>query len=157
MENDLTELIRRGGVCRDIPGSTPTEVLTNAVQSMDLPVTPTERQALLTALLEREALMSTAIGRGIALPHPRNALITEPSKQFIVIGYLRRDVDWKALDGNMVHTFLLIVSASPKLHLQTLSRLNFFCQQEEFRLYLRNRASQQEIIKMIEDAQQAWK
>jgi PTS system nitrogen regulatory IIA component len=156
MENDLIELIRRGGVFRDIPGNTPEEVLTAALETVPVPAA-LDRSVLLKALLEREALMSTAIGKGIALPHPRNALITDPKEQFMVIGYLRRDIDWKALDGNIVHSFLLIVSASPKLHLQTLSRVNFFCQQKEFRAFLRNRASQDEIIRLIVDTEKAWK
>ncbi|MDR1398696.1 MAG: PTS sugar transporter subunit IIA [Treponema sp.] len=156
MENNLIELIRRGGVFRDIPGNTPEEVLTAVLKTIPIPA-PLDSAVLLKALLEREALMSTAIGKGIALPHPRNALISEPKNQFVVIGYLRRDIDWKALDGNVVHSFLLIVSASPKLHLQTLSRVNFFCQREDFRTFLRNRASQDEIIKIIGDTEKEWK
>jgi PTS system nitrogen regulatory IIA component len=156
MENDLIELIRRGGVFRDIPGNTSEEVLAAALKTIPIPA-PLDSVILLKALLEREALMSTAIGKGIALPHPRNALISEPKDQFVAIGYLRRDIDWKALDGNVVHSFLLIVSASPKLHLQTLSRVNFFCQREDFRTFLRNRASQEEIIKMIRDTEKEWK
>ncbi|MDR3303498.1 MAG: PTS sugar transporter subunit IIA [Treponema sp.] len=155
MENDLVELIRRGGVIHDIAGSTPAEVLTNGLQSVSLPAS-LDQSGLLKALLEREQLMSTAIGKGIALPHPRNALVTEPREQFMVIGYLRQEIDWKALDGNVVHTFLLIVSASPKLHLQTLSRINFFCQYEQFRAALRNRVTQEELITMITDTQQTW-
>ncbi|MDR1324914.1 MAG: PTS sugar transporter subunit IIA [Treponema sp.] len=156
MENDLIELIRRGGVFRDIPGNTPEEVLVAALKTIPIPA-PLDSAVLLKALLEREALMSTAIGKGIALPHPRNALISDLKDQFMAIGYLRRDIDWKALDGNGVHSFLLIVSASPKLHLQTLSRVNFFCQREDFRTFLRNRASQDEIIKMIGDTEKEWK
>jgi PTS system nitrogen regulatory IIA component len=156
MENNLIKLIRRGGVFRDIPGGTPEEALAAALKIIPIP-TPLDSAVLLKALLEREALMSTAIGKGIALPHPRNALISDPNDQFAVIGYLRRNIDWKALDGNIVHSFILIVSASPKLHLQTLSHVNFFCQREDFRAFLRNRASQEELIGMIEKTEQEWR
>jgi PTS system nitrogen regulatory IIA component len=65
-------------------------------------------------------------------------------------------VDWKALDGKPVHTALLIVSASAKLHLHTLSRINFFCQQEGFRELLERRADLEEITKTIREAEAAW-
>jgi PTS system nitrogen regulatory IIA component len=100
--------------------------------------------------------MSTAVGHGISLPHPRNPLITDTHEQFVAIAFPKRNVDWSALDGAPVHTVILIVSASAKLHLRTLSQINFFCQQESFRALLENRASREEIIKVIGDAEEAW-
>ena len=153
-EYSLVQLIERGGICPDIPGNAPLEVLSTLLQTIPLPVS---REELLKAILEREALMPTGIGHGIALPHPRNSLITNSQDQFMVIGFLRQPVDWKALDGKLGHTLLLIVSSSAKLHLHTLSRINFFCQQESFRGLLQNHASQQCIIDVIRDAEGAWK
>jgi PTS system nitrogen regulatory IIA component len=152
----LIQLIEQGGVVSDIPGATPLEVLTNLIKTVMLPP-EISREVLVQAVLEREALMSTAVGHGIALPHPRNPIIANPQDQFVVIGFLRRQVDWKALDGKPVHTALLIVSSSAKLHLHTLSRINFFCQQESFRELLQNRVSRQRIIEVIQEAERAWK
>jgi PTS system nitrogen regulatory IIA component len=177
IESGLIELITRGGVLYQVPGTTPKEVITGIVETIRLPaalladpptsvkpaaagllVKPTkaERSRLLDAVLEREALMSTAVGHGIALPHPRSPLITDSGDQFVIIAFLRQPVDWHSLDGEPVRTAILIVSASPKLHLNTLSRLNFFCQQERFRALLAACASQEEIIAVIRDAEQAW-
>jgi PTS system nitrogen regulatory IIA component len=154
-EPGLTELIERGGGFRRIPGAGPQELLTNLIEGIALPPS-VDRGVLLNAVLEREALMSTAIGSGIALPHPRNPLITNPSEQFVTIAFAEQEPDWSALDGKPVHTVILIVSASAKHHLHTLSRINFFCRQESFRDLLRNRASPQEIFKAIEDIEKTW-
>jgi PTS system nitrogen regulatory IIA component len=151
-EPGLIELIRRGGGFRTIPGSSPQELLTNLIRGIALPP-KVDRTVLLRAVLEREALMTTAVGNGIALPHPRNPLITDPAEQFVTISFTERDLNWEALDGKPVHTAILIVSASPRMHLHTLSRLNFFCQQEPFRLRLRNRASAAEILTAIEETE----
>jgi PTS system nitrogen regulatory IIA component len=151
----LAQLIEQGGVFPDIAGASPLEVLTHLIQLIPLPVM-IDRQELLKAVLEREALMPTGIGHGIALPHPRNPLIADPQDQCLVIGFLRQPVDWKALDSKPVHTLLLMVSASAKLHLHSLSRINFFCQQEAFRGLLQNRASQQCIIGLIREVEDAW-
>jgi PTS system nitrogen regulatory IIA component len=51
---------------------------------------------------------------------------------------------------------ILIVSASAKLHLQTLSQINFLCQQESFRELLKKRSSLAEICGAIEEAEKAW-
>jgi PTS system nitrogen regulatory IIA component len=182
IENDLIDLIARGGVLYQVPGTTPKEIITGIVETIRLPaallaeppasatpvsddpksagllVKPTKAEGsrLLDAVLEREALMPTAVGCGIALPHPRNPLITEIGDQFVTIAFLQQPVDWHSLDGEPVHTVILIVSASPRLHLGTLSRLNFFCQQERFRALLAARAPQEEIIALIRKAEAAW-
>jgi PTS system nitrogen regulatory IIA component len=152
----LAALVQRGGVFYDIPGTTPTEVLTNLMAAVPVPPSAAPGE-LLKAVLEREALMPTAIGRGIALPHPRNPLISSPDEQFLVIAFLKNPVDWRALDGIPVHTVLLAVSSSAKEHLRTLSGVNFFCQQEFFLKLLENRSSRERIIAAIVETERNWK
>jgi PTS system nitrogen regulatory IIA component len=153
-ENGLIQLINRGGIVSGVSGTNPGEVIAHIIDAIDSPAI--DRDRLMSAVLEREALMSTAIGRGIALPHPRNPPVTEPDDQFVTIAFLEQPVDWNSLDGAPVHTAILIVSASPKLHLRSLSQLNFFCRQDNFRILLENRASPDEIIEVIQSAEQAW-
>jgi PTS system nitrogen regulatory IIA component len=152
----LSGLIRKGGFLYDIPGISPEEVLTNMTRILQVPP-GFDREALLAAVLEREALMPTSIGHGIALPHPRHPIIGGSEEQFVTNGFLKWSVDWKTLDGKPVHSLMLIVSASAKLHLDTLSRINFFCQQPPFRQLLKNRDSPEKIIGTIQEAEQAWK
>jgi PTS system nitrogen regulatory IIA component len=148
------ELIERGGVYNKVPGTNPKEVLSALIGLL-----PQLRQSedLLKAVLEREALMSTSIGRGIALPHPRNPAVSKSEDQFAALAFLEHPVDWNALDSKPVDTLLLIVSASAKLHLHTLSKITFFCQQDVFLELLKKRASKEEIIKFIKDTERDWK
>ncbi|MDR2633718.1 MAG: PTS sugar transporter subunit IIA [Treponema sp.] len=154
-EYGLITLIQKGGIYPDIPGSNPLEVLTHMISTIRL-APAIKQKDLLKAVLEREALMSTAMGNGIALPHPRNPIISCPEEQCVIIGFLRQSVDWKALDGIGVHTLLLIVSASAKLHLHTLSEITFLCQQASFRTYLKDRAPLDQIISSIRAIEQTW-
>jgi PTS system nitrogen regulatory IIA component len=154
-EPSLIELIRRGGDFKTIPGANPGELLANLIGAVDLPPS-VNREALLNAVLEREALMSTAVGNGIALPHPRNPVITESAGQFVSIAFAKSGLDWEALDGKPVRTVMLIISASPRMHLHTLSRINYFCQQQPFLDLLERRASPAEILKLIEDTEKTW-
>jgi PTS system nitrogen regulatory IIA component len=152
----LAELLERGGVHYRISGNSPREVLAALIGALkNLPPVPADE--LLQACLEREALMSTSVGNGIALPHPRNPMAADRGSQITALGFLEHPVNWNALDGNPVDTIFFIVSASPKLHLHTLSRINFFCQDDAFFTLLKNRASGEAIIQYIKETEQDWK
>jgi PTS system nitrogen regulatory IIA component len=152
----LAVLVERGGIFYGIPGTRPENILAELIARLPGGIAP-PGELLLKAVLEREALMSTGIGRGIALPHPRNPLVGAESEQFVAVAFPEIPVDWKALDGKAVHTALLIVSAGARLHLHTLSKINFLCRQEEFLELLQNRAPKETIIKAIEEAEKTWR
>jgi PTS system nitrogen regulatory IIA component len=155
-EESLADLVNRGGVYVDIPGDNPQEILAGMIGRIPA-LWGIDRDSLLRAVLEREALMSTGIGKGIALPHSRNPVIGDAQRQFVTIAFPRRPLDWNALDGFLVHTVMLIVSASAKQHLHILSKINFLCQQKNFYQLLQDRASQHEITQAIREAEAAWK
>jgi PTS system nitrogen regulatory IIA component len=152
---NLAELLERGGVHYRIPGNSPKEVLGALIGSLKKPSVSAEE--LLNACLEREALMSTSVGNGIALPHPRNPFVADHGSQITALGFTEHPVNWNSLDGKPVDALFFIVSASAKLHLHTLSRINFFCQDAAFLRLLENRASQEAIITYIKEAEQDWK
>ncbi|MCL2271044.1 MAG: PTS sugar transporter subunit IIA [Treponema sp.] len=157
----LAALIERGGVYDNIPGSTPKEILA-AVLDLLPAAADIGKEGLLKGILEREALVSTGIGRGIALPHPRNPLAengpeTPPSAvPLVAVAYPVQPIEWNAPDGNKVHTVFLIISLSVKQHLNTLSKINFLCQQERFYSLIEARFSKEVIVTAIRDAEASW-
>jgi mannitol/fructose-specific phosphotransferase system IIA component (Ntr-type) len=111
---------------------------------------------LLKAVLEREDLQPTSAGHGIALPHPRNSMVSDEAEQFIAIGFTRNPLKWAALDGIAVRTIILIVSSNARNHLHTLSKLHFFCTEPGFLDLLHGKASQEDIKQYMENAEKAW-
>src|SRR5215211_4393471 len=81
------------------------------------------RAGLLLALLGRERLGSTGLGRGVALPHTRYAVggVTRPQ---IIFGRQQHGINYGAPDGQPVKLFFLLVSPDVAQHLQILSRLS---------------------------------
>jgi PTS system nitrogen regulatory IIA component len=162
MNNDipLSALIERGGIFYEVAGKSADAVMAEFIGILPCSFFPRNCQdfkaALLKAVLEREALMSTGIGRGIALPHPRNPMAAEAEAQFTAIGFPALPIDWKALDGRPVHSILLTVSASPKFHLRTLSKINFLCADDKFISLLKTRASPAAIIQAVREAELGW-
>jgi PTS system nitrogen regulatory IIA component len=157
---NLSRFLKKGGIYYHVPGMQPREVLTwlvNAVPA-DSPEVPAAvfKDALLKAVLEREELMPTAMGNGIALPHPRNPVIQSGDKQFAALAFPEHEINWQSLDGKPVTAVILIISASAKIHLALLQRITFFCQDEGFRALLKRRAPAAEILTYVERAEAAW-
>ncbi|QQO09663.1 PTS sugar transporter subunit IIA [Breznakiella homolactica] len=152
---DIAELINRGGIHYGITGSGEKEILRSCIEKIHLPPS-LDPEALLRAMLEREDLMPTSVGNGIAIPHPRSPLISNPDEQFVAVCFLKEDTDWKALDSKPVTTLILIVSASTKEHLQILSGVSFLCQQESFRRLLKDNAPGEEILAAVRAAEETW-
>ena len=142
LTESLSTLLERGGFFCGLEGTTPRETLGALVNRLTLPsCLDLDRKALLAAVLEREDLMPTAAGHGIALPHPRNPLLKAEDRPFVAAGLTKHPLDWQALDGEPVRTLFLIVSSTAKSHLHTLSRLSYLCSQEPFHQLLKTGAA----------------
>ena len=81
------------------------------------------RQELAQEILKREELMSTAIGRGIAIPHVRLASVTD---LVVSVGISQSDiVDFQTLDDEPVR-LLFMIAAAYNQHAYYLQTLSFF-------------------------------
>ena len=154
IEWNLASLVERGGVYRNVSGENPKDLIAAVINCLP-PVPSLDPRELYREILEREALVSTGIGRGIAVPHPRNPMLD--SAPFVAVIFPTQPLDWNTPDGNKVHTVFLIVSSSIKQHLNTLSEINFLCQQEKFYSLIKERASEEAIIAGIREAETIWK
>ncbi len=155
-EWSLAALVERGGVYYDVPGASPKELVAGVIGLMP-PIEAVTPEELQRQIMEREALVSTGVGRGIALPHPRNpALAGTNAQPLVAIAFPVMPIDWNTQDGSKVHTVFLIISASAKQHLNTLSKINFLCQKEKFHSLIGARASKKEIVAAIKEAENSW-
>ncbi len=105
-----------------------------------------------TAIFEREAIMSTGIGLGVAVPHAKRKGIDE---FFITVGVLREPVDWQAIDDQPVSIVFLIGGPDnrQKDYLRILSKLVLFTKNENRRNALRKAQSPEEVISLFEPKQ----
>lgn len=128
----LAAALEAGGVVHDLPGDDTASVLHHLVAAMPLPAAA-DRELLYSVLLAREALGSTGIGDGIAIPHPRNPIVLHVDHPLVTLCFLRRPVDFGALDGKPVYALFSLVSTTPKMHLHLLSRLAYALRDEDCR------------------------
>jgi len=110
------------------------------------------RQELAEELLKREDLMSTAIGRGIAIPHIRLASVTD---LVVSVGISQTEIiDFKTFDDEPVK-LLFMIAAAHNQHAYYLQTLSFFCtrlRNSELRNALLASTSPQEAYKVLSGA-----
>lgn len=135
----LAELLEAGGIHRDVEGNDKNAVLASMVGL--LPLSPeVDRDHLLAVLEAREAMGSTGIGDGIAIPHVRNPILLHVSRPLVALFLLRRPVDFDSIDGRPVHAVFLVVSASVPSHLRILAELGLALRDPALRQLLQSRA-----------------
>jgi nitrogen PTS system EIIA component len=78
----------------------------------------------LSLLLERERMLSTAVGNGIAFPHVRHSRANPRGGPYLVVGICRSGVAYEAPDGNPVYLFALYCAHDETTHLRGLSKLS---------------------------------
>ena len=91
-----------------------------------------DRAEVLRAVMEREEVLSTGIGHGVAIPHGKSSSV---DGLVLVAGVAREGVDFEALDGKPVHLFFLLVGpeSAAGQHVKALSRISRLLRRESFR------------------------
>jgi nitrogen PTS system EIIA component len=144
----LGAAMERGGIFYDTPGGAREEVLEAVVQ---LPAIPPrlDRRLLYQLLVAREALASTGVGNGIAIPHPRDPVVIHADEPLVLLCFLRQAVEFNALDGQPVQVLFVLLSPSVRAHLQMFARLAFALHDAEFQELLRTAAPREAILSRV--------
>jgi PTS system nitrogen regulatory IIA component len=89
-------------------------------------------QDLQRRLQAREKLLSTGVGGGIAVPHPRDPIPTLSVPGLIVFGRSRRGIAFGAVDGKPVTLFFMLCCQNIEMHLHLMGHLAKLLRQESF-------------------------
>ncbi|MEM4248133.1 MAG: PTS sugar transporter subunit IIA [Candidatus Nanoarchaeia archaeon] len=149
----LTEALRNGGIAYRINGDDKPSVLKSVVSAMNLP-DEVDREFLFQVLLAREALASTGIGDGIAIPHVRNPIVLHINKPSITLCFLEKAIEFGAIDGKPVSVLFTMVSPTVRAHLHMLSRLTFALRNDWLKNLILSQAGRDEIFSAFEKIDQ---
>ena len=110
-----------------------------------------ESESIVKAILKREELGSTGIGRGVAVPHTKH-----PSVQKLVgtVAVSSAGVDFNSLDGEKVQLFFLLISPPdrPGDHLRALENISRQLRNDTFCRFLKQAKSADEIRQLLDEA-----
>jgi PTS system nitrogen regulatory IIA component len=148
----LSALLSTGGIHHDVGGRDKAGVLREIVTRLPLPA-DVDREFLVTTLEAREAMGSTGIGDGIAIPHVRNPILLHVDAPFVTLCLLRDPVDFGAMDERPVHVLFTVISANVPGHLRILGELGFVLHDDALRALLSRHASAEEILVRIREVE----
>jgi len=145
----LLDVLDASAIHYRVSGTTKEEVLGSVVRLLQLP-DDVDRNFLLSVLLAREGMGSTAVGDGIAIPHVRNPIVLGVPRAAVTLCFLEQPIDYDALDGQPVHTLFTLVSPTVRVHLHLLSRLAFVLRDAGCREVLCRQGAREEILAAVQ-------
>jgi len=106
---------------------------------------------IIAAIMKREELGSTGIGRGVAVPHTKHASV---DRLVGTVGVSEDGVDFQSLDGEKVHLFFLLVSPPdrPGDHLRALENISRQLRDDTFCRFLKQAKSSGDVQHLLDDA-----
>lgn len=144
----LFDLLSEQSILIDLKGTSKREIIQELVNAISVGDQAIDKGRVLDSVLQREGIMSTGIGHGIAIPHGKSDAV---KKLCGVLGIKREGVDFESLDGQPASIFFLLVSpvdvSGP--HIKALARISRLLKGEDFRKALIGARSPADILGII--------
>lgn len=114
-------------------------------------LTDDDRDEIFQAIMKREELGSTGIGRGVAVPHTKHPVV---DRLVGTVGVSADGIDFNSLDGENVQLFFLLISPPdrPGDHLRALENITRQLRDEMFLKFLKKSKTAEEITQLLEEA-----
>jgi PTS system nitrogen regulatory IIA component len=150
---EINDVLKKESVIPNLYSKTKSEVIRELSDKVATIYPNFNRENLISVLLEREKLCSTAVDEGVAIPHGKMSGI---SSIIVAFGRSIEGIDFESLDGNPTHLFILLIAPenSSGVHLKLLARISRIFKNPDFRSRITKAGSQDEIYELIlqEDA-----
>lgn len=146
----ITELLKKESIELGVKVSSKEEAIDTLIGLMEAGGRLNDRAGYKEGILAREALGSTAVGEGIAIPHAKVAAVKEPGLAAMVVP---DGVDYEAFDGSLANLIFMIAApeGGADVHLEALSRLSTLLMDPDFKNDLIHAESKEEFLQLIDD------
>lgn len=149
----ITDYMSKDLINLELKGKTKSEILEELSKLIAKSPNIHNKDVVKKALMEREALGSTGIGKGIAIPHAKTDIA---EKLTVAFGISKNKVDFDSLDNEGVNIFFVFASPmkDSQVYLKVLARISRLIRDENFRNKLLNCKVPEDVIRYI-DAEEA--
>ena len=146
----ITELLKKESIELGVKVSGKEEAIDKLIGLMAAGGRLNDKAGYKEGILAREALGSTAVGEGIAIPHAQVAAVKEPGLAAMVVP---DGVDYEAFDGSLANLIFMIAAPEGEadVHLEALSRLSTLLMDPDFKNDLIHAESKEEFLQLIDD------
>lgn len=151
----ISDILTEEVIATHLPGSTKEEVLDNIIELAAHSPNMKNKEKVRAAILERERIMSTGVGRGVAVPHGKCDGVSDTVTAFAVTD---KPVDFKSLDGQPVQLMFLLVGRENSVgaHLKLLSRISRLMSSDGFRNKLIAANSPAEVVELFRKEEEQY-
>ncbi len=148
----LTELLSPERIKIPLVSSSKDDILAELVEVVARNASVRDTDGILRAVREREEVLSTGIGSGVAIPHGKSSAVTDLS---LVAGVQPEGIDFEALDGKAVNLFFLLVGpeSAAGQHVKALSRISRLLRRDSFRVRLTEATTPEQFYSIIAEAE----
>lgn len=147
----IQDLLRKDVMLLDLQATEKKAVIEEMIQSLVDHAYVTDFEAFKEGILAREALTSTGLGDGIAMPHSKNAAVKEAT---VLFAKSNKGVDYESLDGQPTDLFFMIAApeGANDTHLAALAELSQYLMKDGFADKLRQVTSPDQVIELFDQA-----
>lgn len=151
----LSEIIRRDAIVVDMVAQDRDSAIAELLEALERSgcLNAEHRERALLSLLKREAVASTALGHGIAIPHAKVGFV----ENFCgALGISRGGIDFGAPDGKLVSVVFLFLSPEKAIngHLELMAHIAAIARNHDFARKLRRARSGDEVAHVLRHAEQ---
>jgi len=151
----MTDFVIREAIIPELTATTKEGVIREMVGSLagTNHLKAAETEEIVRAVLKRELLGSTGIGRGVAIPHTKHSSV---ERLIGTVALSRPGVSFESLDGEPVHVFVLLISPQdrPGDHLRALENVSRSLRDDGFVRSLRQATTREAIWDLLGELEQ---
>ncbi len=144
----ITDFLRRGGIHYNIPGDSKEAAIRAGLEHIKTTISQIDTKKLFVSIMERESLCSTAVGNGIALPHP-DSFGKFTASSYIALCRLERPVPFGAMDNEDVDTLFFIFPKSERRFLRIQAKLLRLLRDDEIMKIIKGPADAEKIYNLL--------
>jgi PTS system nitrogen regulatory IIA component len=145
----LSRLIKKDLILMDIKPGTKKDVL----EQLSRPVLQNneviDKSGFLEKLIRREKMATTAIGKGVAIPHMRNPGENPVPGPTLVLGICKTGTDFESVDNGKTFLFFLLCTDSEVVHLRVMGRIVRLMRDENTVSRLVGSKDRDEVLKVV--------
>ena len=149
----LSEFVIEEAVIADLNVSNKQEAIAALVGGLVASgrISQADQEPIISAIMTREELGSTGIGRGVAVPHTKHSSV---DSLIATVGLCHDGLDFASLDGGDVYIIFLLVSPPdrPGDHLRGLETITRHLKRDEFCKFLRQSTTPDQVMDLLREA-----
>jgi PTS system nitrogen regulatory IIA component len=150
----MSDFVVREAIVPELPATNKEGVIRAMVESLRAAgqFRGADLEDIIRAILKREFLGSTGIGRGVAIPHTKHNSV---ERLVGTVALSHKGIAFDSLDGEPVHVFVLLISPQdrPGDHLRALENVSRSLRDDNFVRALRGANTREEIIALLDRAE----